>query len=109
MNYEIELSRQLWVIPPDLFRVGTAEVWAGELQGRFNCDVWLFLENTALAFSARGLLTNKGMAIDYPKELEITRPLSEFVDSFLVRSGDSDGTDLRIPDDRFWIRMLLQT
>jgi hypothetical protein len=46
------------------------------------------------------------MAVDYPKELEITRPLFRYLEEFLVSDGDA--TDLEIPDTKFWIRMLLQ-
>ena len=103
---DICLTRMLWVVPQDLFRIGSAETLSEELRESFDCDVWLLLEKTALAFSPRGLLNNGGMAMDYAYELQITRPLFRFIEKHLV--PDNDCTELQIPDKKFSIRMMLQ-
>jgi hypothetical protein len=105
MGENIKLHRMLWVIPSDLFRYGRATALGQLLLEQYGCDVWLLCDGTALAFSPRGLLVNKGLAVDYPSFLDVTRPLFNRVQKYLVCVDE--GTDLHIPDDKFWIHTLL--
>jgi hypothetical protein len=104
MNEKSSAARGLWVIPSDILTRASAEVLAEQLQSLFGCDVWLFLDRTALAFSPKGVFLDRGRAIDYPSYLKITKPLFEFVGRL---SGKLQNLRLEIPDDRFCVQVLL--
>ncbi|MDB6065422.1 MAG: hypothetical protein JWR26_1630 [Pedosphaera sp.] len=106
MANEIHFTRKVWVAPSDLFKTSSAEAVGEMLERQFDCDVWVLSEGSALAFSPTGLLVNHGLPIDYPAFVEITKPLFQFVNMFIAT--DDTGTDLHIPDNRFYTRMLLK-
>src|ERR1700722_3147865 len=99
------ITRQLWIAPPDLFKAASADTIGTTLEQMFNCDVWLLSDNGGMAFSPKGLLLNRGIPIDYPASLEITKPLFKFITQFIAT--DDTGTHLELPNDRFWVRVWL--
>jgi hypothetical protein len=99
MQREPFIAPLLWIVPQDLIVGIQAEALAQYLQKEAGCVTWVLM-GQSLAYSFPDVLVNRGVSLDYPKQLEKTRLLRALLAGKKVE--DCSATTLGVPDRKYW-------